>query len=152
MKTEDDMAGYAKQGAPSVLGAITKLDLDLKIISVANGVATFTLEGKDHEDKKHVSNGKITIPPSSRGVKIEFDLHDNGLGLEYFQTDPIWVSRVEECPKSHCTDTQIVDVQAHQNKLKMKDLNTEDVVLGYQIILVGAEGQVTVDPIIKNQP
>ena len=47
MNREEDMAGYAQQGTADTL-AISRLKLDLTILSVANGVATFTLEGQDN--------------------------------------------------------------------------------------------------------
>ena len=152
MNREEDMAGYAQQGTADTL-AISTLKLDLTILSVANGVATFTLVGKDHEDKKHVINKKITIPPASRNVSIEFDLQDNsGNNLEYCQAKPIWVSRTTTCPQSDCDDPQIVVKHAQKKKLTVEDLNTEDVELGYTIILEGDCGRVLVDPIIKNNP
>lgn len=153
MNREDKMAGYAQQGAPEVLAPITKLKVDLTILSVANGVATFTLEGEDANDKKHVNNKKITIPSASRNVSIEYKLDDDsGNDLEFCQTDPIWVIRTETCPQSSCSDPQIVDIQAQKKKLSVTDLNTEDVELGYTLILEGDCGRVLVDPIIKNNP
>lgn len=153
MNREDNMAGYAQQGSPEVLDAISKLKLDLTIVSVTNGVATFTLEGKDNDDKKHVSNKKITIPSGSKDVTIEFDLDDkSGNNLEYCQADPIWVSRTDMCPQTQSSDGQIVGIQAQKKKLTVKDLNTENVELGYTIVLEGDCGRVLVDPIIKNNP
>ena len=153
MNREEDMAGYAQQGAPDTLAAISRLKLDLTILSVTSGVATFTLEGKDPGDKKHVSNKKITIPQGSKDVSIEFDLHDDsGNNLEYCQADPIWVSRTTTCPQIACNDSQIVDKRAQKKKLTVTDLNTDDVELGYTIIVEGDCGRVLVDPIIKNNP
>lgn len=153
MNREDDMAGYAQQGAPEVMAPISRLKLELTITGVVGGVATFTLEGEDNDDKKHVNNKKITIPPASRDVSIEYKLDDNsGNDLEFCQTDPIWVTRTETCPQSHGSDPQIVDIRAQKKKLTVTDLNTEDVELGYTIILEGDCGRVLVDPIIKNNP
>jgi hypothetical protein len=155
MMMEDDMAGYAQQGAPDMLAPITKLKLELTITAVSNGVATFTLEGDDPEDKKHVNSNtkKVTIPAGSRDVKIEFDLDDDsGNDLEFCRADPIWVSRTETCPQSSCSDPQIIDIEAKREKLNIRDLNTDDVELGYTLILEGDCGRVIVDPIIKNNP
>ena len=153
MNREEDMAGYAQQGSPEVLGPISNLKLDLTITGVTAGVATFTLEGQDNGSKPHVNNKKITIPPTSRNVRIEFDLKDeSGNDLEYCQADPIWVSRTDMCPQSHCSDPEIDDIRAQKKKLTVTDLNTVQVDLGYTIILEGDGGRVLVDPIIRNNP
>lgn len=152
MNRDDKMAGCAPQEPPAVLAPITKLKLDLKITGVTSGVATFTLEGKDAASKPHVKDKKIIIPERSRDVIIEFDLDDNGFDLEFCEADPIWVSRTEACPQRSCSDDQIFDIRVPGGKLTISDRNTDEVELGYTIVLEGGVGRVLADPIIKNQP
>lgn len=152
MSMEENMAGFAQQGSPHAASPVSKIKIDLTIIAVANGEATdYKLEGEDGDDKKHVANKKITIPSGSRDVKIEYKLHaDSSLGLEFNQSDPIWVSRTTMCPTSYSSDVQIDIVEVQSRKLTLNDHNTDTVDLGYTIVLTGPSGQVLVDPIIKN--
>lgn len=152
MNREDKMAGYAQQGKPEKLDRVGKIKMDLTIIGLNGDNAIFTLVGRDDEDKKHVKDRKIEIPKGDRDVDLEYDLYDGGYGLDFNEADPIWVSRTETCPQHHCSDNQIVGIRAQKKKLTVTDLNTDDVELGYTIVLTGAKGLVKVDPIIRNNP
>ena len=152
MDREDKMAGYAHQGKDEKQDRVRKIKMDLTIIGLNGDIAIFTLVGRDAEDKKHVKDRKIEIPKGDRDVDLEYDLYDGGYGLDFNEADPIWVSRTETCPQHHCSDNQIVGIRAQKKKLTVTDLNTDDVELGYTIVLTGAKGLVKVDPIIRNNP
>jgi hypothetical protein len=150
---EEDMSVIAHQGATQPMAGISKLKIKLEVTGVQNGFAIFTLDGEDNDDKKHVKNKKIIIPSGSRNVTIEFKLMDrSGNDLEFDQSEPIWVSRADLCPQSFSSDPQISVGQVQASKLAIEDQNTENVELGYTLVLQGSSGRVLADPIIKNDP
>lgn len=94
---------------------------------------------------------KIDIPKGSPETPFKFQITGNGTQGVTFSTDPIWVA-VDDgtgSPKGAGVNSQIDDVQVTQGgkSLTFTDLNTEKVVLTYQLNFTGAP---PLDPIITN--
>lgn len=158
MNREDNMAGYAQQGSPGVLAPIDKIKMVVTVTGVdAAGMAIFTLEGEDPADKPYVDNPTKTIrvPSGPNNVLLRYKLRDDTnpkLGLDFCTGSPIWVTDQNSCPKSACSNSEIVLKSVSKSQLEVTDLNGSLGDYRFSLVLDGDSGRVLADPIIKNEP
>ena len=158
MNREEDMAGYAQQGTATPLAPVTKIKMLVTVTGVAGGVATFTLEGEDAEDKPYVDNGTKTIhvPNGSTDVILRYKLKDDtnspNQDLDFCTGSPIWVTDQTSCPTTPCDHPEIDLKSVNKKQLEVIDHNSSPGDLRFSLVLDGNSGRVLADPIIKNQP
>lgn len=86
--------------------------------------------------------------------KLKFKLSDDAkkAGFRFREDDPIWVhADATQCPKESVQNGQITDIDPGDHHLTVTDLNSEEVILRYQLNVVDSDGNLSpIDPIIDN--
>ena len=157
MDREEDMAGYAQQGTEEALPRIDRIKMLVTVTGVAaDGMAIFTLEGEDAEDKPYVSNATKTIRVPNGDVTLRYKLIDDTDNpkreLDFCTGSPIWVTDdMNSCPTTECSKTEIELDSVNKKQLQVIDHNSGPGDFRFSLVLDSNSGRVLADPIIKNE-
>lgn len=159
MNREDSMAGYAQQGSDEALPRTDRIKMIVTVTGVAaDGMAIFTLEGEDADDKRYVDNATKTIrvPNGSTDVTLRYKLDDDtnpSIDLDFCTGSPIWVTNdMTSCPTTACNNAEIEVDSVNKKQLEVIDHNSSPGDLRFSLVFDSDSGRVLADPIIKNEP
>lgn len=97
---------------------------------------------------------KTKFEKGSGEQKLKFKLSDDAkkAGFRFHEDDPIWVhADATQCPKESVQNGQITDLDPGDHHLTVTNLNSEEVILRYQLNVVDDKGNsAPIDPIIDN--
>lgn len=110
--------------------------------------------GEWHVGDTAAKEHKLKLDKGSGEQKLKFKLSKDAqkAGFRFNSEDPIWVhADAANCPNQYVQHGQITDIDCDDTELKVKDLNSEEVILRYQLNVVDDKGKSSpIDPIIDN--